>query len=500
MPDTSYQSPFPVRCEGGLILERSIFDLAPGAALRLLNFEPDINGGYRRVTGYAKWNTNTVSGTGKVLGTFIFGANVVACRGANVEYAATGAGAWTSITTGRTNAGRYHFDRFNFSGTNKMIMADGVNPAATWDGSSYVLMNGASGSGSGVAPTAPSFVQEFQNHMFYLQGRKLYWSAPYQENNHLPSDGAGEINLASEGSGLMVHHDELIVFCADRIFRLVGTGRESFNVTNVTKDLGCLSGYSVQEIGGDLIFLGPDGLRLLSTTSQRINEELGSVSKNIQPRFQSIVHDLICSTVIREKTQYRIFYPTSDGQLDTQAEGNTAVIKSTGWEFGDLKGIKPSCCDSYWISGNEIIVHGGYDGYVYQQESGNSFSTDSISYEFQSPHIIMGDAGMRKNMQRVILNFDTEGDSDFSLTPVYDYGDTDVPQTTSYAVSVSSGSVYGSSVYGTALYGGTDAPLIRQTVEGSGFSVSIKISGSSTDDASFSIKGFQLEFTQGGRR
>lgn len=500
MPDTSYQSPFPVRLEGALILERSIFELPPGAAIRLLNFEPDINGGYRRITGFSKWNTNTVDGTGKILGVHLFGSNVVACRGANVMYAGAGGGAWTSITTGRTSAGRYHFDRYNFSGTQKIIMGDGVNYAASWDGSNYVLMNGSIGTGSGTAPSAPQFVQGFKNHMFYLKGRELTFSAPYQENNFLPSDGAGVINLASDGSGLITHHDELIIFCLDRIFRLTGSGREDFQVTDVTKDLGCLSGYSVQEIGGDVIFLGPDGLRLLSTTSQRVNEEIGSISKNVQSRFQNIIQDLVCSTVIRGKTQYRLFYPNSDGQAETIADGTIGVLKSTGWEFSDMRGIKPSCCDSYWIDNDEIIVHGGFDGYVYQQESGNSFGDNQINYTYQSPHIIMGDAGMRKNMQRVILNISTEGDSDFALTVVYDYGDTNVPQTTSYALNVTSGAVYGSATYGTSLYGGNDSPLIRQTVEGSGFSVGIKIDGSSTDDASFSIKGFQLEYTQGGRR
>ena len=35
-------------------------------------------------------------------------------------------------------------------------------------------------------------------------------------------------------------------------------------IVPVTKNVGCLSGYSIQEIGGDLIFLAPDGLRTVA--------------------------------------------------------------------------------------------------------------------------------------------------------------------------------------------------------------------------------------------
>ena len=53
--------------------------------------------------------------------------------------------------------------------------------------------------------------------------------------------------------------------------------------------------------------------------------------------------------------------------------------------------------------------------------------------------------------------------------------------------------------YGTGTYGGSTQPLVRQPVEGSGFAVALKIDDQSSSDA-FSIIGFQLEFTPGGRR
>ena len=53
MPDSSQVSPVAFNCEGGLVLNRSTFLMKPGEALELENFEPDIEGGYRRINGFS---------------------------------------------------------------------------------------------------------------------------------------------------------------------------------------------------------------------------------------------------------------------------------------------------------------------------------------------------------------------------------------------------------------------------------------------------------------
>ena len=60
MADESGLSPFVFACQGGLVLDQSTFAMQPGMALELQNFEPDIRGGYRRISGYTKWNDNIV--------------------------------------------------------------------------------------------------------------------------------------------------------------------------------------------------------------------------------------------------------------------------------------------------------------------------------------------------------------------------------------------------------------------------------------------------------
>ena len=65
--------------------------------------------------------------------------------------------------------------------------------------------------------------------------------------------------------------------------------------------------------------------------------------------------------------------------------------------------------------------------------------------------------------------------------------------------SVGGAGTYGAAIYGSSLYDASGVPLVRQTVEGSGFAVALQIDDQNSAD-SFSVKGFQLEFTPGGRR
>ena len=54
MPDLAQTQHFPFVCEGGLISNRSTFIMRAGEALQLENFEPDVEGGYRRISGFKK--------------------------------------------------------------------------------------------------------------------------------------------------------------------------------------------------------------------------------------------------------------------------------------------------------------------------------------------------------------------------------------------------------------------------------------------------------------
>mgnify|MGYP003118593759 FL=1 len=501
MADEAQLSPFVFACQGGLVLDQSTFAMQPGMALELQNFEPDISGGYRRISGYAKWNSNivpqTAASTEPVLMVALFNSKVIAARGTKIFEAGT-TGSWSEIDTGRTSAGRYTFFRYNLAGTDFIIWADGANHATKYDGTTLTDIN-ASG-----APANPKFVTGFKDHLFFAgmssTPQQLTFTAPFTDNDFQTSNGAGTIKVDSNITGLFPFRDALFIFCEERIFKLTGSTLSDFAVQPVTREIGCLNGFTIQEFAGDIVFLGPDGLRTVAGTERIGDVELGTISRPVQKRFQELTDvDEFTSLVIPDKTQYRIFFSNA-ATARASTEGIICVRRGEGYEFGDTLGIRASATDSTVVAGTSFILHGDFDGYVYRQEQGNDFDGNQIVGKYRSPDLTMGDAGIRKNFQRVIINYAPEAAVNADLFLRYDYEAPDVARPAAYPFDTSTVvAVYGSAIYNTSTYGGQTNPLVRQPVEGSGFAVALRVNDRGTS-APYSLKGFQLEFDAGARR
>ena len=515
MAVTSQISPFVVRLKGGLVLDKSTFEYDPGEAKTLQNFEPSIKGGYRRLGGTRKSTSNAISGSGNILGITTLGSTIIAARGSSVHKAsATSTSAsWTEITSARSSAGRYNFDLLNFSGTEKVVGVDDVNHAFTYDGSTYALLNGSAGSGAGTAPANPAHVAVHRGRVFFsgmsADTAELTYTALLSENDFSAANGAGTIQIPDVIVQIKSFREKLIIFCQNSIYQLLGSSNADFQLFPITQDLGCVDGFSVQEFGSNLVFLAADGLRTVAATEKIGDIELGSLSRNIQTKLEGVAEGAtISSVVVKEKNQYRLFFP---GTSATEANSEGIIMTQTkeGFSFSTIKGFGPACCTSTIITGDEYILHGQRDGgYIYRQDLGNTLAEDidgtngtNMTAIYQSPDMILGDAGIRKNMQRVILNYEAEGVLNADLYMLYDYEDPDTAQPSAIELTdIGDVAVYGTGKYGTAVYGTTKGmPLIRQHVVGSGFAVGIKIQDED-GKSPFIIKGFQLGFTPGGRR
>jgi len=557
--------------------------MQPGQALQLENFEPDIEGGYKRIQGYQKHVKQIVPHTSsadeELLMVVNFANKIVAARGEKIFSAATnslasaiaqgtamtGSGtitvdsttgfsssgtlqidseqftytgvtsttftgvtraanstsaaahaatsdasltvvseSWTERDAGRTNATKYNFERFNFDGNEKLIVVDGVNDPTVFSTSMAATDVTAS------AVEGASIVAAYREHMFYAgmstTPQELVFSVPFDEDNFTGGQGAGSIKVDDTIVGIKVFRENLFIFCENRIFKLTGSSSSDFSMAPVTRDIGCINGHTIQEFAGDIIFLGPDGLRTVAGTERIGDVELGTISSNVQSIFDENIISAAAfeSVVIPNKTQYRLFF-SKQGGAESRTEGITCVLKSQqggnkGYEFSSLKGIKPACTDTFIRTGDVLVLHGGFDGYVYRQEQGSTFDGSAINGRYRSPDLTMQDPGIRKHMQRVIVNFKPESTIDADLFVRYDYEAADAVRPAAYPLdSTNIAGIYGTSTYGTPTYGGPSQPLIRQAVEGSGFAVALRVNdGGAT--AAYSLKGFQLEYQLGARR
>jgi hypothetical protein len=400
-----------------------------------------------------------------------------------------------------TGVNKIRFSKHNWSGP-VVVLVDGVNPAAKYDGTTYTQITHAN------APNNPKYVTEFKSHLF-LAGDStdpynLHYSAPLDETDFSPANGAGVINVGFEIVQIKAFRDELFIFGTNNIKKLVGNSNADFSLLQVTNDLGCIASDSVVELGGDLLFIGPDGLRPVSGTDKIGDVNLETVSKNVQSIFNDLVLnqdlDNLSSVVIRQKSQFRFFFSASESQgvigaLRQQQNG------SIGFEFGQLLGIQASCADSGYIGQFEFVLHGDSNGKVYRQERGTDFDGGDIFSLFQTPFYHFGDPELRKNFLKLSTYLRAEGDADIVLGIVYDYEDVDVLNPSNYDITTrGAAAYYNEATYNAgAIFDGNPSPVEKTSFSGSGTSIAIKYVTNDTN-ASHAIQGFVLLFGYGDRR
>ena len=589
-------STFKAVCRGGLNTGSDVLSLgeeSPGAAIQLVNYEPNLEGGYKRLQGYAH-NFGTVTGTGSVLGVTVadqINQGILACRTPssgnnylhhwNFYYTFT-VGADTNLTVGQTltersdaadsdtatavtgtliskssntivvNFGRLpstvftngnfisddsfststniatapsvvgwtavstsgsptmtgvskvRFTELNF-GTPKVVLTDGVNPAATYDGSSYTQITDSN------APTDPTIAAVFQNHLFLAgdpaQISKLFFSAPTAETDFDPANGAGVINVGFEIVAIKKFRNVLYIFGKNGIKRLVGENSANFRLETVTSNLGCLATDSVIELGGDLLFLAPDGIRPIGGTNKIGDVNLETVSKNVQQTVKNLITSgtlsELSSVIIRGKSQFRYLFSsaTASGLIGALREykGNIS------FEFGQLSGMLCTCASSGYIDTEEFVIHGDSNGKVFQQESGSSFDTSNVLSIFKTPFIYMDNPEQRKNYYSVTTYMTSGGAYTLSLAVTYDYDNTDISTPENLSLSATASGAYYDTGSNIAVYDTTDvfdgnpSPVESTTFSGSGKSIAFTYVTDDTNEA-HSIQGYTITYGVGDVR
>ena len=508
---------FAAPCTGGLVINQDPLTQGgqmSGSASRLINYEPALNGGYRRISGFDDtYGEVPGEANSPVLGVHvsadindgIFAARKPASGNNYLHRWNDTTDAWVAITSvgspTMTGVDKVRFESFNW-GAPKFAMADGVNPAATWDGTTYVQLTGDQ------APSAPSLVAAFNNHLFLAgdssEPYNLYFSAPLDETDWTPASGAGVVNVGFEIVQIKTFRDQLYIFGTNNIKRLVGNNIADFQLRTVTSNLGCVAPDSVAEFNGDIIFLSPDGIRPVTGTERIGDIELATLSKPIQSIFEDYTanEDLATMTtvVLKKKSQFRLFF------ADQESLGVIGAIRRSGqggagFEFSQLVGMSVRVADSGYIGDEEFVIHGDSTGNVFRQETGTSFNGNEIFSLYQTPFFYMDDPALRKSFYEVDTYMRSEGEVTVVMGIQYDYSDPDVTVGSDYTLSTAGAAAfYDKATYdSTDIYDGNPSPVENTTISGSGKSVSIRYVTNSTDP-SHTIQAITLTYGLGDRR
>ena len=524
--------PFGVSCKGGLNTNLNQLEMLaqPGLATVLRNFEVDPDGGYRRVNGFTPYGTTRPAGDTPILGVYPYGLGVVVCASTNVYYTDDGT-TWIQVNkdTGHNGViesvllGNDVLPRVNQGQAQFSLMSAPTGHTATVYGSltiatgpnkmAHFHINGTGATRTFhyeeiSTPAAGKYVELQNRHLCVVDSTNAPSTVYYSKVNDdrdFTGVGSGAIVINDRIVGIKSFRDSLYVFCKNTIHRIDNINDDAnIRVVQVTNNVGCLSGYSIQEVGGDLVFLAPDGIRTIAGTDRISDVELSSVSRQIQSVISDLANSIdfytISSTVLRKKSQYRLFYSGS-AESTISSKGIIGTLTPNGFEWSETLGIQARGLTSAYDSARvEYTYHGDKNGYIYIHDTGNSFNGSNINAIYQTPNYDFGDIGTRKTLKYARISFSPEGLAQPSLRVRYDYEDPEVIQPDNYTLdSIPAPATFGIAVFGAATFGATNDPMVRQVIEGSGNTCSFKIT---SDDQSspYSINGFYIDYVPSGRR
>ena len=408
----------------------------------------------------------------------------------------------TFLTASRTGSNIVRYSRYNYTGEPKVVMVDGANVPVIYNGTTLTPLNAAPNDVVGA-----QHVVEYKNSLFFAKGTTLTFTAPFTEDDFTAANGAGVINVAHDITALILFREQLIVFSTSKIFRLVGSTVADFQFQPITQDIGCVAEDTVQEIGGDIMFMGPDGLRLLSATERNNDFGLATASRPIQRETTEFTkfNDRFCSLLIREKSQYRVFgYRAATAASSASALLATQFVDQSAdnMAWAELRGFKAYVADSFYtrIAG-EICLFANEDGFVYIMERGNKMGTQPIRATYHSPFFVMEQPSVRKTIYKIKLYTDATGTVLGKLNLRFDYSEPDViqPPTLSFSNVTDTVSVYGTATYDTSTYGGKLVTQFTKQVVGSGFAVSFEYNFLE-ETPPFTIDAVTLEFAYQDRQ
>lgn len=528
--------PFSVDLVGGLNKSTNSSALlkTPGVATKLRNFEVSDEGTYRRINGFTLFGDTLPNSSEDIEGLVVYADGLIAVAGNDVFFSQDGESAWLQLNKESVASGGDNYSTFSGRGELSLTGVDQCE-FAIFEGASdfgeviitdksgnnkpfLFKMTGTSGdvtartffasqitiSGS----TKAKFCTIHDQHLVVAGDpttpNTIYYSGT-NDIDSFSSSGSGSITLEDKVVGLKSFRNELFIFCRNSIFKLQNINNSStVAVVPVTKNVGCLDGQTIQEIAGDLIFLAPDGFRTVAGTARIGDVELGTISQAIQPIINDIARASntlqFSSVVLRNKSQYRMFYSTiSDSQF--VSKGVIGTLRRNGFEWSETLGISaPAITSGFTSAGVEKAYHGDKDGKIYNHNTGNSFNGTSIEAEYQSPDYDYGDLGTRKTLDYVKLAFTPEGDCQPSLRVRFDYDSLDTPQPADIVLgAIPKPAIFGTALFGTQKLGATEQPLVQQNLTGSGHSNFFKVFSNDTN-APYSINGLYVNYRPSGRQ
>jgi hypothetical protein len=328
-----------------------------------------------------------------------------------------GAGAVQMTSTSTANliafapSGRFEFANYNFTAstaTFRMYGCDGVNPAFEFDGTTLAFIR------TGMTEDKPSHIAAHANYLFLSFKSSIQNSGIGDPYSWSILTGASEIGLGDDITALLAlpgdsTNTALAIFTKNSTKTLYGKSAASWQLSTSSPTTGGYAG-TAQYLGSAFV-LSERGIQSISASQQFGDFEFATASTQVKQHINRLKNLSLCSTVYKERNQYRIFFSNGVALSLSMIGGKTAGIMLHYTPTMVRCVVTDENAD-----GNEYSYFGSDDGFVYRDNVGSSFDGEEIEAWLRLPFHHFGSPRHLKTFRRITLDMVASGYTGFSVS------------------------------------------------------------------------------------
>lgn len=413
--------------DGGVNLSTTEDNLADNELVEGLNMNLNIDGSLYTRQGCDQYGS-TLTGAGRI--TSIYYARTT--TGANEArivttkqkvYKDNGAGGWTDITGATTppDDTLWMWRMFN-------NVAIGVNGSSV---PQKYAFGAALADLTGSPPDKCKLIEVFRGRV-YLAGdtdepTALHACAAGNASDWTTSLDAFLIYVDKDNghpiTGIVKFFDNLVIFKRKGVYLLTPADNIPGNMqlSQIFDDIGCVSPYSIKQIGNEVVWADDDGVYALKATQQFGDVAYAAVSKKVQPWIDDQAPTKINECYghdCRGVNQYRLSWPKAS------ATTNNHVLVRDYYHQAWLhhEGIAFACYGRWEVGSYVYQMAGGYDGKVYRVDTTENDDGAAFVKKVKTKRYTWGSPVVRKLFHRAFLEFQLGGAYALGYTADIDYG------------------------------------------------------------------------------
>lgn len=349
-------------------------------------------------------------------GAFIAGAATLT-SGATVNLS----GANAAITV--APSGKYEVFLGNLAGSSGTIRTygcDGVNRGFEFDGTTYAPI------ATGATTDTPSHVVVHKNHLLWGIRSSIVFSGPGTPFRYTATDSGGEIATGDSVYAFLIQPGSqttasLAVYGPNQTAMLYGTSLSTWNFVTFNTGTGAIE-YTAQNMAQSLVLDDP-GVIAMSTSQDYGNFTQATLTNNIKNFIIAERDNVAYSSLMRDKSQYRLFFSDGYGLYLTIVNGKM---------LGAMPVFFPNIVNCAWegmlSTGSGVAYIGDTTGYVHQMDVGSSFDGADIDAFITLNWNAMGSPRVLKRYRHASIEMQGTYYAEISFGYQLAYGTTEMGQ------------------------------------------------------------------------